>query len=237
MAKLIMGPVVTSLARALGQMADKVVVKVLAKTLLVTIAAFLALGAGLYAALVRLFAWAGWETGGLAEAAAAALIAVAAFWLLFRLVALAVLQFFADEIVAAVEQRHYAEAAKAAVPVPFHRDAANAARGIARTLAVNAIAIPFALALWVTGVGPAIVFLGANAVLLGRELTDMTWLRYARRESAGPNPVPRIEQVALGGTIAALMLVPLVNLAAPLIGAAAGAHLTHQRMARRERRA
>lgn len=229
-----MGSVLTSLARAILQMADGVVLAVFAKTLLVTLAVFAALGAGLYAALLALFARFGWESGGLAEAAAAALIAVTAFWLLFRIVALAVLQFFADEIVAAVEQRHYQEAASAAQPVPFRRDVANALRGIARALLVNAIALPVAIALWFTGIGSALVLLAANAVLLGRELTDMTWLRYAG-EGANPadrpaNPVPKLEQAALGGAIAALMLVPLVNFVAPLIGAAAGAHLTHRRM-------
>jgi len=229
-----MGPVLISLVRAVRQMADRAIATVLAKTLLVTLGVFAALGAGLYLALVRLFAWAGWESGGFAEAAAAALIAIAAFWLLFRIVALAVLQFFADEIVAAVEQRHYAQTALNARPIPLHRDAANAARGIARALAVNAVALPVALAVWFTALGPAIVFLGANAVLLGRELTDMTWLRYRWQEPGAAHPVPRFEQIALGGAIAALMLVPLVNLAAPLIGAAAGAHLTHRRMAQRD---
>jgi uncharacterized protein involved in cysteine biosynthesis len=227
-----MGDVVISLTRAVGQLADPVVARVLAKTLAVTALAFVALGAGLYVALVELFAWAGWQTGGLAEAAAATLIAIVSAWLLFRIVALAVLQFFADEVVAAVEERHYPAAAREARRLPLAREAANAAKGIARALLVNALALPLALALWFTAIGPAIVFLGANALLLGRELTDMTWLRHAPPGGEKPHPVPRLEQAALGGVIAALMLVPLVNLVAPLIGAAAGTHLAHRRMAR-----
>ncbi len=229
-----MGDVLISLLRAVRQMADPVVARVLMKTLLITGAVFMVLGFGLYLGLGELFAWAGWQSGGLAEAAAAALIVVASAWLLFRIVALTVLQFFADEIVAAVEARHYPAAGRLARRLPLAREAANAGKGIARALAVNAVALPIALALWFTGIGPAIIFLGANAVLLGRELTDMTWLRHVPPGAGAPHPVPRIEQIILGAIIAALMLVPLVNLAAPLVGAAAGAHLTHRRMARGE---
>lgn len=225
-----MGDVLISLLRAVRQMADPVVARVLGKTLLVTVIVFMALGIGLYFALVELFAQAGWQTGGLAEAATAAIIAVASAWLLFRIVALAVLQFFADEIVAAVEQRHYPAAAREARRLPLTSEASNAAKGVARALAVNALALPLAIALWFTGIGPAIVFLGANALLLGRELTDMTWLRHAPPGGEKPHPVALRLQVALGGTIAALMLIPFVNLAAPLIGAAAGTHLAHRRM-------
>jgi len=228
-----MRAVIASLARALGGLADPVVGKVIAKTVGITVLVFIALGAALYYALVYALAQFGLSGGGFAEAAAAAILAIAAFWLLFRVVALAVLQFFADEVVAAVEQRHYAAAAQAARTVPLKRDIANAARGIIRTLSVNALVLPVALILAFTAIGPAVVFLLANAVLLGRELTDMTWHRYQETAGFARSPVSRAEQVMLGAAIAGVMLVPVVNLLAPVIGAAAGAHLTHKRMAER----
>jgi hypothetical protein len=49
-------------------------------------------------------------------------------------VALAVLQFFADEIVEAVEARHYPALAAQAQALPFRRDLANSLRGLARAL-------------------------------------------------------------------------------------------------------
>lgn len=80
--------------------------------------------------------------------------------------------------------------------------------------------------LLVTGIGTAIVFWVLNAWLLGRELGDMVWLRHAQGEPALPQ-IDRATRFALGGVVAALMLVPFVNLLAPLIGAAMATHLLH----------
>lgn len=228
-----------SLAKAFGQLTDPAVFRVAAKSVLVTVLAFAAAGAalwwGLDLAIGRLLAE---ILPGLYDEAAVALLAVfvwlIGFWLLFRVVALAVMQFFADEIVAAVEARHYPAAAERATPLPFARDLANSLRGAGRALALNALALPLVLLLWVTGIGPALVLLLVNAVLLGRELTDMAWLRHERDCAA--NPVPKVERFLLGGAIAALMLVPFANLLAPVVGAAAGTHLSQSALARSARK-
>jgi uncharacterized protein involved in cysteine biosynthesis len=224
-----MGVVFASLIKAFGQLADGAILRVLVKSLGVTVLVFAVFGAGLYAALVWGFAQMDMEGGGLAGAAAAALIAGIAALLLFRVVAVAVLQFFADEIVAAVEARHYAGRAEQARALPFSRDLANSLRGVGRTLAVNALAAPVAALLAFTAIGPGLVFLAVNAVLLGRELTDMAWLRHCG-ETPDRSPVPRAERVMLGAVIVTIMLVPLVNLLAPILGAAAETHLTHRAM-------
>ena len=80
----------------------------------------------------------------------------------------------------------------------------------------------------VTGVGTALLFWLVNAVLLGRELQDMVWLRH-RRDALHRAPIGRAERWVLGGIIAGLLAVPLVNLLAPLLGAAAAAHLIHRK--------
>jgi len=231
-----MQSVLASVAKAVGQLADPAVVRVAAKSVLVTVLAFAAGGVVLWWGLGLLVRSGpvdallpdGYEET--AQAFAALLLSLLAFWLLFRVVALAVLQFFADEIVAAVEARHYPEAARRARPLPFGRDLANSLRGACRALALNALALPLMLVLWITGIGPAIVLLLVNAFLLGRELTDMAWLRH-ERDCPG-NPVPKVERFALGAIVAALMLVPLANLLAPVVGAAAGTHLTQRALAR-----
>ena len=224
-----MSSVIKALAMALGQLTDRAVLKVLLKSVLVTLLVFVALGAALYFALVYAFDAYGLEGGGLAGAAAAVLIAGVSFWFLFRVVALAVLQFFADEIVAAVEAKYYPEAAAKARKLPFRRDLANSARGIGRTIGWNALALPVALVLFFTAIGPAAVFLLVNAVLLGRELTDMAWLRHCGNAPAD-NPVPKARRFLLGGAVAMIMLVPFVNLIASVLGAAAGTHLAHGAM-------
>ena len=70
-----------------------------------------------------------------------------------------------------------------------------------------------------------------NAVLLGRELEDMVWLRH-RQGADDLAPITRGQRFALGAIVAALMLVPFANLVAPVLGAASATHLVH-RSARR----
>lgn len=225
-----MNAVFQSLLRALGQLGDLAVFRVLIKSVLLTALVFVGLGIGVYYALVWLAVSFSGESGGFAEAAAAVLLAALAFWFLFRVVALAVLQFFADEIVAAVEAKHYPARAMQAQKLPFRRDLANSMKGVGRAIGFNLLALPIAALLLVTGIGAAAVFLAVNAWLLGRELTDMAWFRHCGGEDPAKNPVARHERLLLGGAIAGIMVVPGLNLLAPVIGAAAGTHLAHRAM-------
>lgn len=221
-----MGAVFAALSKALAQLGDPAVLKVLGKSLLVTLAIFAGLGVVLYLTLDAIFARAGLFAGFSGTFLATIIITVFAMWILFRIVALAVLQFFADDIVRAVEQRHYPEQARSRRDLPFREDLSNSLRGTWRALLLNALALPVAVVLFFTAIGPAIVFIGVNAVLLGRELTDMAWLRH-RAPDELTSPVSPLQRLALGGVIAGLMLVPFVNFLAPVLGAAAGTHLTH----------
>ncbi|NVE95345.1 EI24 domain-containing protein [Altererythrobacter lutimaris] len=219
---------ISSIIRAFGQLADPAILRVLAKSFAITLGVFVA------------FAWAivqslPWLLGeyldleGDAYIVIGTLIAVLSAWFLFRVVALAVLQFFADEVVTAVEARHYPDAANRTRKLPFREDLGNSLRGIGRTLGFNALALPLAIVLFFTAIGPAIVFLLVNAVLLGRELTDMGWLRH-RASPQDSTPVGPFERLALGGAVAGLMLIPFVNILAPVIGAAAGTHMVQKKM-------
>lgn len=217
-------------ALALGQLGDPAILRVLAKSALVTLGIFAALGIaawqGLSAAASRYTA--GYEELG---ALVAAVLTALGAWLLFRLVALAVLQFFADDVVRAVERRHYSAAAE--VPdLPFTTELAASGRALLRVLAVNAIVLPVALILLVTGVGTALLLWAANAWLLGRELTEMVWLRH-RADRAELAPLGGMTRFLLGGIVAALLVVPFVNFIAPVLGAAAATHLVHRGRAAR----
>ncbi|WP_241761221.1 EI24 domain-containing protein [Erythrobacter sp. NAP1] len=225
-----------ALGLAVSQLTHGPVLKVLLKSVAITVGVFILFGALLYWGLVEVFAAYGLEGGGFVGAAAAVLVAGLSFWFLFRLVALAVLQFFADEIVVAVEARHYPEAARMARKLPFRRDLANSVKGIGRTVALNLLALPVAVALVVTGIGSAAVFLVVNAWLLGRELTDMAWLRHCGSEPA-ENPVSWQKRALLGAAVAVIMLIPFANLLAPVIGAAAGTHLTQSALSLRDEKA
>jgi uncharacterized protein involved in cysteine biosynthesis len=218
---------------ALGQLADPPVRRAWLKSLGAALLAFAVLGAALWWAADWLLARAWPAQGRLAamdELRPLLALLGAAFGalLLWRVVALAALQFFADEVVRAVEARHYPAAAVAARQLGWHEELAIALKGAGRALLYNLLALPFALLLLVTGIGAPLVFFAVNAVLLGRELQDMVWLRH-RPHSDAPPPLQRWERLALGGVTAALLAIPFANLAAPFLGAAAAAHLIHRK--------
>ncbi|MCT2557924.1 EI24 domain-containing protein [Tsuneonella sp. YG55] len=215
-------------ALALGQLGDRRVLAVLAKSMAVTLAIFVVAGG---AGLLALHRWlVSLEVAFSAElsALAAMVLTVLAGWLGFRIVALAVLQFFADEVVLAVEARNYPAAAASARTLSFAQDARNALKGIARAILVNALALPVAVLLLATGIGTPILFWAVNGWLLGRELMDMAWLRH-RASDADALPLSGLTRFALGGIVSALLLVPFANLLAPVLGAAAATHLVQSR--------
>jgi uncharacterized protein involved in cysteine biosynthesis len=141
---------------------------------------------------------------------------------------MAVIGFFADEVVQAVEARHYPHAAMRARDLPLGQQVATSLGSAWRALWVNLVALPFALALLVTGIGTALLFFAVNTVLVGRELEDMVWLRH-RRAPGEPAPVARGERYLLGAAVTAMLALPVVNLLAPLLGAAAATHLIHRK--------
>ncbi len=221
----------TSLARALAlsvsQLGDPAVLRVLIKTALITLAIFVALGFGLRFGLGAAYArFIGGADPGFASLLATLLVVIAA-WLLFRILALFVLQFFAEDIVRAVEARHYPAAAECVRDLAFSDELRTALRALGRTLAYNALALPVAAALAATGVGPAVVFWAVNAHLLGRELQDMVWLRH-RADAREIAPLNGPTRFLLGGITVALLAVPFLNLLAPVLGAASATHLVHR---------
>lgn len=224
----------TSLPRALAlsfsQLGDPAILKVLGKSLLITLAIFLLLGWGLSFGFEAALEWAGLEEGSDGGTLLAVLATVIGAWLLFRFVALFVLQFFAEEVVRAVEARHYPDAATAARSLAFYEEMRNGVRSTLRALLVNLVALPFAILLLATGIGTALLFWAVNAFLLGRELQDMVWLRH-RRDVAEIAPLGQGRRFLLGGAVAALLMVPFLNLVAPVLGAASATHLVHRRRA------
>ena len=231
-------------AFALGaaQMADRRVIRVLVKSALVSLALLALVAWAGFTAFDAAIAWlAGTDNAWIAGLGqlAAVVLAVLSAWLAWRIVALAVLNFFADRIVSLVEEKHY----PAFTPrdIPLGEEVSMALRGALRALWVNALALPVALALAFTGVGTAIVFVTVNAVLLGRELQDMVGARHPRpagSDSPGQKhgaiaPLAASTRFLLGLAVVGLLAIPVANLLAPFLGAAAATHLVHRAAARR----
>ncbi len=217
---------------SIGQLGDRRILAVLAKSLAVTLVLLATLGVGLWYAAEAGARWAGLDgtTSGIAGFLAV-LAGLAIGWLIFRALAIAVIGIFADEVVAAVEAKHYPDALATARPVPFARSLAMGAGSVARAILWNVAAIPLYILLLATGIGTPIGFFAINALLLGRDLGDMVAARH-RPANALPafRAATRLPRLMLGGAGTALLLIPIVNLVGPVLGAAMATHLFHRRL-------
>ena len=216
---------------SVGQLGDRRILAVLAKSLAVTLALLLTLGGALWYSGVAAARWAGLDAASGIAGFVALAAAIAFGWLLFRAIAVAVVGLFAEEVVAAVEARHYPQALARARSVPFARGIAMGAGSIARAIGWNLAAAPLYVVLLATGVGTAIGFFAVNAALLGRDLGDMVAARHrAAAELPAFRRATRLPRLALGAAGTALLLIPFVNLLAPVLGAAMATHLFHRRL-------
>jgi CysZ protein len=217
---------------SLGQMMDPRIAMVFLKSLLVTLVLFAAAGVGLWFGMHELSAyavrWTGGEPGMLADLATLFLLLLA-WWLLFRAIAVAVIGVFADEVVAAVEARHYPAAHAGARDVPFARSLMMGINSGVRIILVNVLLSPVYLMLLITGLGTAILFFVVNSWLLGRDLGDMV---AARHMPYGELPKWRrrtsFRRFVLGMLGTGLFFVPVLNLVAPVVGAAMATHAFHR---------
>lgn len=216
-----------ALSLSLSQLGDPRILRVLGKSLLATVALFLLLGLGVWWGVEQALARSEWHD----ELASAATIValVLAFWFLFRAIAVAVVGLFADDVVEAVEAKHYPAARAAARPVAMHRAALMGLRSAGRFLMVNLLLLPLYGVLLFTGIGTAALFFIVNGWLLGRDLGDMVAARHMddaamrawRRTNGG-------QRLLLGLAATGLFVVPLLNILAPVLGAAMATHLFHR---------
>ncbi|MES2336672.1 MAG: EI24 domain-containing protein [Pseudomonadota bacterium] len=217
---------------SLGQLGDRRILLVLAKSLAVTLVLLATIGTGLWFGAAALARWAGFSDANSGIAGLLAVIAgLALGWLIFRALAIAVIGIFADDVVAAVEAKHYPQALARARPVPFARGLAMGAGSAARAILWNVAAIPLYVLLLATGIGTPIGFFAVNAALLGRDLGDMVAARHrAPAELLAFRNATRIPRLLLGASGTALLLIPFVNLLAPVLGAAMATHVFHRRL-------
>lgn len=223
--------VILAALRAFPTIFHPAAVRLLAKTLALSLLGFAMLGLGLWTAVHAVRVYFGWGGGGLAEAAATTLGIAALAWLLFRTVAIAVMSLYADDIVAAVERDHYPAAAARAHAVGFAGSLRLALRSFVRTMGWNLVALPAYLVLLVTGVGTIGLFLALNAYLLGRDLADMVEPRHPDLPS-----IPRLGRWLMGLVSALLFLLPFINLLAPIWSAAMAVHMLHGPSGRKKSR-
>jgi uncharacterized protein involved in cysteine biosynthesis len=164
--------------------------------------------------------------GGGSGVALAAILGLLSLWFLFPAVAIGVLGIFSDEVVEAVEDRHYPDAAAAAMRPTIAEGISLGLRSAWRIVLWNLLAIPVYILLLFTGIGPFILFFAINALALGRDLGEMVAVRHRRgAELRAWLAATRVRRALLGLVVTFLFLIPFANLLAPVIGAAMATHL------------
>ena len=222
----------TALLLALADLADRRILAILARSILVTLLIFAILGVAL-----------GWALAGADPCAAfgdmectlspaeggigAFALTMVALWFLFPAVALGVVCAYVERIAAVVEARHYAPAI--ARPLGIGRTILLGLRSALRVILYNLAALPFYLLLLVTGIGPLILFLFVNGIAFGRDLGEMVAARHVDRGARQAwLRATRIERGLIGSAVTGLFLVPFLNLVAPVLGVATTVHLFHR---------
>ncbi len=222
---------IQALLLSIRQLSDPKIATVLVKTILISLALFALFGIAAFFGLVWLFEWLGWHEGGFWAATAAVLVALLTAILLFRVIAIFVLNIFSDDIVDAVERLHYPDRAETAKPPGYVHGAKMGLASVGRTIGYNLLALPVYVVLLVTGVGAPLVFFAVNAILLGRDLQDMVASRHVEQLSQIEERwrIPKLDRFLLGLLSALLLAVPFINFLAPVVAAAMATHLVHGR--------
>ena len=214
-----------SISLAFASLSDTRVIAVLVKVIALTLAAFVVLGVVLWYAIDAAFAYYLPQDDGILGAAAALMVLVFSGWLLFRSLAIAFTWVFADDIIDAVEDRHYPFFAAQGQRPGFAKAAKMGLRSIGRALGYNLLMVPVYLLLLVSGVGTPLAFLAVNGYLMGRDLEDMLVARHGpmRAEIGG------IRRFVLGLGSVAAMLIPIVQFFVPVLATAAAVHVAHDK--------
>lgn len=200
--------------------------KVLAFCILLSLAAFGALWAGLgwglslladrVQSLQSVLQWGSWI--------GSFIVALLLFPALFGLIG----GFFYEPVADAVDARHF-QHLPATDGAPLVGSLVSGLKYFVLMIILNALALPFYLMLlWVVGAGAGL-YIAVNGILLGREQFDAVALRrFTLATAAALRKRHRFRLFTCGATSALLGLVPFLNLIAPLIGIAAMTRLVNR---------
>lgn len=211
---------ITAFSRALGQLGDPAIRRIVFIGVLGAAGVFVLLWTGVGVLLTRTALFqTGWLDAAIDVLGGVATLAVT--FLFFPAVVTAILGFFLEDAADAVERRHYPQL-PATRRQPVKESVLNSVKFLAVMLALNLFTLLFLL---VPPVFP-FVFYAVNGYLLGREYFEVVALR--RHQPAAVAELRRRHRGLLflaGVIIAFLLTLPLVNLIAPVIATAVMVHL------------
>lgn len=142
-------------------------------------------------------------------------------WILFPAMTMVVLGFFLDQVITAIEREHY-PGLPPARRIGIGEAVSSGLRLALFALVLNLLVLPLYL---IPGLN-LVLYYGLNGYLVGREYFELIAMRRMERRTLRALWRGRRSQLVLAGAVIAFLLsVPLVNLVAPLIGAAFMLHL------------
>lgn len=210
----------SAFARAIGQLPDRAVRRVVWMALGWTLAVFLALYAVVWFALAHTSIFANSWAEGVVDFLGI-FAALGLTWILFPAVSGATVGLMLERVAIAVEARHYP-----GLPVARAGGLAEGLISGAKLTALMVVLNILALPLYLFPVINFLVFYGMNGYLLGREYFELAALRrMAGAEARDLRKVRGLGVFLSGVVIAFLLTLPVVNLLAPIIGTAAMVHL------------
>lgn len=175
------------------------------------------------------FSWLNDIGEGLADAGFWAVV-FAGSYLLFPGIVTMVMGVLADQIATAVEDEYYPNR-RGTRKVPVGDVVVSAAKLTLMMIFINLLAaFPYLLLLFFTaGTGTLALFVVINGYLLGREYFEMVAIRHANPRAVNELRITHSSKVfVVGALMAAMFLVPILNILAPILGAAIMTHMVHQ---------
>jgi len=223
--------------KALAQLDDPKLRRVLWVSIILSLLVFVGLWAGLWILATVLplesIPGVGWlmETLGSAFDWLAGFLFVGMLLLftlmLFPAVITIIVGFFLDQVADAVEARHY-PTLPAARTISLSETVISTARFALVTLAVNLIALPFYVLLLFIPPMNLVLFYLVNGYLISREYFELVaWRRLDPPTAALLRKSHRGRLQFAGILLALLMTIPLVNLLTPVVGTAFIVHVFH----------
>jgi uncharacterized protein involved in cysteine biosynthesis len=216
----------TAIQRTIRQIPEPAFFKVLIMGLLLTALALIAatVAAGWAAPLAYESDW-GWVNTLLQWAVH--LVTVWLAFILFVPLSAVFVGLFLDSVVDTVEERYYPHR-RAGPPLGVVKAGWLGLRLAAAVLVFNVAVLPlYVLTLWIP-FAAVVIFYGVNAYLLGWGFYDLIATRHMEaRDAARHRRTIRSELLLSGLLVTFLFTVPVVNLVAPILGAAFVVHIFH----------
>ncbi len=222
----------TDFQKALGQLGDPRFLRVVGLGLALSLGLLIAVYAGLVAVIdwfmpsTVSLPWVG-EIGGLETLLSVGSIFLMIGLSIFLMVPVAVLfsGFFLEDVVRAVEDRHY-PALPAAAPLKLSDSLIDAINLLGLMIVANLCAL---VLYFFAGPFIPLVFWAVNGLLLGREYFSLVAMRRLGRQGAKQLRARHAAAVWMAGALMAVPLsLPLINLFIPVLGAATFTHMFHR---------